>query len=438
METPEWLKEAEETLIRYCGTFSPILINRAKGAYIYEKDGRQILDFTSGQMCSVFGHNHDKIIKAIREATNDSIHLLSTMLSPAVIKLSQELTDLLPEGLDKCLFVNTGSESNEVAIRMAKLSSGGFEIIGFLGSWHGMTAGSQSSTYSHTRKGYGPVIPGNLSIPAPYSYRCPIKHCKHKCDNTCLQVGMEMIDKQSVGSIAACIIEPILSAAGIVELSPGYLKHLKKLCDERGVFLILDEAQTGFGRLGINFGLEYLETTPDFLTLSKTLGGGLPLAATITSKEIEEDCYKKGFINVTSHISDPLPAKVGLAMIDILINEKMAENAEKQGAYLKSQLKKLQEKYECIGDVRGIGLLLGVEIVKDRESREPDIELGHHISDVCLKLGLSMNIVRVKGMGGVFRIAPPLSISKAEIDQGIEIMDRAIQISLDQHASILS
>ncbi len=430
MKSPDWLKEAENTLIRYCGEFSPVLVEKANGTFIHTKDGRSILDFTSGQMCSIFGHNHEKIIQAINKATENSIHLLSTMLSPSVIELSKQLIDLLPEGLDKSLFVNTGSESNEIAIRMAKLSSGGFEVIGFLGSWHGMTAGAQSSTYSHTRKGYGPVIPGNLSIPAPYSYRCPIKHCKNKCDNSCLEVGMAMVDKQSVGALAACIIEPVLSAAGIVELSPEYLKRLKELCEERELYLILDEAQTGFGRLGINFGFELLETIPDFLTLSKTLGGGLPLAATITSKEIEEDCYAKGFINVTSHISDPLPASVGLAMIDILVNEKMAENAQKQGEYLKKQLQELQLRYECIGDIRGTGLLLGVEIVKDRETREPDIDLGHKISNVCLEIGLSMNIVRIKGMGGVFRMAPPLSITSKEIDLAIEILDKAIQESI--------
>lgn len=431
MEKPSWLTEAEETLIRYCGEFSPLLIQKARGSFIYTKDGNKILDFTSGQMCSVFGHNHQKIVDAIRSATEESIHLLSTMLSPSVIELSKQLAALLPEGLDKCLFVNTGSESNEVAIRMAKLSTGGFEVIGFLGSWHGMTAGSQSSTYSHTRKGYGPVIPGSLSIPAPYAYRCPIKHCTNKCDNTCLEVGMEMADRQSVGAYAACIVEPVLSAAGIIALSPEYLKRLKVLCEERGMHLILDEAQTGFGRLGVNFGFELLETAPDFLTLSKTLGGGLPLAATITRKEIEEDCFSKGFINVTSHISDPLPAAVGLAMIDILINEKMAGNAAEKGAFLKEQLEALQDKYECIGDVRGQGLLLGMEIVKDRASKEPDIELGHRIADTCLQMGLSMNIVRIKGMSGVFRIAPPLSITKEEIGLGVEILDKAIQRSLN-------
>ena len=429
-EKATWLKEAEENMIRYCGEFSPFLIERASGSYIYTKEGKAILDFTSGQMCSVFGHNHPKVVAAIHKAGRESLHLLSTMLSPPVVELCKQLVDLLPEGLDKCILVNTGSESNEVALRMAKLSTGGFEVIGFMGSWHGMTAGSQSHTYSHTRSGYGPVMPGSLAIPAPYAYRCPIKHCKGTCDQTCLEVGMAMVDKQSVGAYAAFIAEPILSAAGIIDLPGDYLARLKTLCEERGLYLILDEAQTALGRVGFNFAFERDGIQPDFLALSKTLGGGLPLAATITSREIEEDCYEKGFINMTSHISDPLPAEVGLAMLMILQEEKLAERAQEMGAYLKDQLIQLQQKYECIGDVRGRGLLLGVEIVNDRERKAPAPELGHRISERCLELGLSMNIVRIKGMGGVFRIAPPLTVTKEELDLGISILDAAIADAL--------
>lgn len=425
-----WLKAAEEVLIRYAGEFSPVLIEKAKGSFIYTKEGKAILDFTSGQMCSIFGHNHPAVVSAIHKACDHSLHLLSTMLSPPVVELCRQLVSLLPEGLDKCILVNTGSESNEVALRMAKLATGGFEVIGFTGSWHGMTAGSQSHTYSHTRRGYGPVMPGSLAIPAPYAYRCPIRHCKGQCDNTCLEVGFETADKQSVGAYAAFIAEPLLSAAGIIDLPRTYLERLKELCEERGLYLIFDEAQTALGRLGYNFAFERDGIQPDFLTLSKTLGGGLPLAATITSKEIEEECYSRGYINVTSHISDPLPAEIGLAMLATLEKEKMLERAVEQGAYLKKQLLELQKKYECIGDVRGRGLLLGMEIVADRDSKDPDPELGHRISDRCLELGLSMNIVRVKGFGGVFRIAPPLTVSKEEIDLGVAILDRAIRESL--------
>ena len=426
------LQEAEEILIRYCGEFSPFLIEKSKGSYIYTTDGRAILDFTSGQMCSIFGHNNPEIIKAIGIAGKNAFHLLSTMLSPPVMELGKMLTSMLPKGLDKAIFLNTGSESNEVALRMAKLATRRFEIVAFSGSWHGMTAGAQSSTYSKTRRGYGPAIPGSLMLPAPNSYRCPVAHCEGKCDKTCLRVGFELIDQQSVGSYAALIAEPILSAAGIIELETDYVAELRKLCDDRGMYLIFDEAQTGLGRTGVNYAFEGLEVLPDILTLSKTLGGGLPLSATVVSKEIEEECFDQGFIYVTSHVSDPLCATIGIATLNFLSEQKMANKAAKLGSYLKESLKELKNQYECIGDVRGKGLLLGMEIVKNRQTKEPDPDLGDRISDRCLDLGLNMNIVRVKGFGGVFRIAPPLTVSKQEIDLGVSILNQAISECFDR------
>jgi 2,2-dialkylglycine decarboxylase (pyruvate) len=421
------VEEAQKSLIRYCGEFSPFIAEKAFGSYIYDKDGNAILDFTSGQMCSVFGHNHPKFVELLEKAGNSAIHLLSSILSPPVIDLSKKLTSKLPESLSKCIFLNTGSESNEVAIRMAKLATGGFEMIGFSGSWHGMTAGAQSYTFSKTRKGYGPAMSGSLMIPAPYEYRCPIAHCKGSCDNTCLEVGMNMCDQQSVGEYAALIAEPLLSAAGMIELKPSYVKRLKELCDERGLLLIFDEAQTALGRMGKNFAFEHYDVVPDFLTLSKTLGGGLPLSAMVTTTAIEEACYKKGFMYVTSHVSDPFCAAFGLTAFEILDEEGLAEQALIKGSYLKNQLIQLQEVYECIGDVRGSGLLLGVEIVKDRETRIPDDSLGQKICDRCLELGLNMNIVRMKGYGSVFRIAPPLTITIEEIDLGIAILNEALK-----------
>jgi 2,2-dialkylglycine decarboxylase (pyruvate) len=425
--TPEWLKSAEEVLIRYCKEFSHVLIDRAEGSYIYTKEGQKILDFTSGQMCSIIGHNHPVVQKALSDSGSKSWHLLSTMLSEPVIEMCKALADLLPENLSKSILVNTGSESNEVALRMAKLHTGGFEVIGFIGSWHGMTAGTQAPTYSNTRSGYGPVVPGNLAIPAPYAYRCPIRHCRGTCDHSCLEVGMELVDKQSVGAPAAILAEPVLSAAGIIDLPEGYLGKLKKMSADRGYLMILDEAQTGIGRLGDWFGFERDGVPPDFLTLSKTLGGGLPLAATITSKEIEQDCFEKGFLYITSHVSDPLPAIAGLAVLDILKSQKIVEQVHKKGKHLKDGLVELQKTHECIGDVRGRGLLLGIEIVHDREHRKPAPDLGYAISNRCLQLGLSMNIVRLPGMSGVFRIAPPLTVTIQELDQGISILDQAIK-----------
>ncbi|PSN19913.1 aspartate aminotransferase family protein [filamentous cyanobacterium CCP5] len=417
----------EHHLVRYGGSFAPMLIQRAKGSYLYDRQGRQILDFTSGQMCATLGHNHPDVVQAIHKACEEVLHLFSGMLSPAVVELAEALCGLLPPSLQKALFLNTGSEANEAALRMAKLYTGGFEVVGLSASWHGMTAGASASTFVTARKGYGPAIPGNLALPTPNCYRCPIRHCQDQCDMTCLEVGFNLVDSQSVGAYAAVIVEPILSAGGIVEPPEGYFQRLQTYCQERGMLLVLDEAQTAFGRLGSLFAFEQLGIVPDILTLSKTLGGGLPLAATVTSDAIETDCFDKGFIYYTSHVSDPMPAAVGLAVLRVLTTQNLAEQALAQGAYLKRGLLKLKEQYEVIGDVRGRGLLLGVDLVKDRNSREPNPELGAAITRRCLELGLSMNITMLPGMGSVWRIAPPLTVTQAELDAGLAILEQALQ-----------
>ena len=198
------------------------------------------------------------------------------------------------------------------------------------------------------------------------------------------------------------------------------------------MLLILDEAQTGLGRIGANFAFEQFGTVPDILTLSKTLGGGLPLAATLTSDEIEADCYAKGFLHLTSHVSDPLPAAVGLAVLEVVAREQLAERAAELGRHLNSGLDELMQRHEAIGDVRGRGLLWGVEIVKDRLTREPDHDLGAVITRRCLELGLNMNIVNFPGLSSVWRIAPPLTVTTDEIDSALTIMDQAIRESMHQ------
>jgi 2,2-dialkylglycine decarboxylase (pyruvate) len=196
------------------------------------------------------------------------------------------------------------------------------------------------------------------------------------------------------------------------------------------MLLILDEAQTAFGRVGANFAFEQDGVVPDFLTVSKTLGGGIPLSAAVTSAEIEERCYQRGFVHVTSHVSDPLPAVVGLAVLEVLARERLAERAVVLGERLAAGLRDLQQRYEVIGDVRGRGLLRGVELVTDRLSRTPNPGLGAKITRRCLELGLSMNIVSLPGLASVWRIAPPLTATEAQIDDGLSILDQAIRESL--------
>lgn len=417
----------QDNLIRYGAEFHPEFIISARGSYLYDENGRAILDFTSGQMCATLGHNHPAIVAAIEKSCREVLHLFSGMLSPAVASLARRMAALLPSSLSKLIFLNTGGESNETALRLAKKFTGGFEVVGLDGSWHGTTAGANAMTYASGRRGYGPMVPGTFAIPEPNSYRCPVRHCRDRCDTTCMDIGFNMFDSQSVGAPAAVIVEPILSAGGIVVPPEGYFVKLRNQCDARGMLLIFDEAQTAFGRTGRNFAFEGLGVTPDILTMSKTLGGGLPLAATATSPEIEEACHRKGFANYTSHVSDPLPATVGLAVLDVLANEQLAANARVMGERLKNGLVDLQNRYEVIGDVRGQGLLIGVELVKDRETREPFHQLGLKITRRCMDLGLSMNIRQVPTRGSVWRIAPPLTVSAEEIDRGLAIIDQALR-----------
>lgn len=410
-------------LLHYGRDFQQELIVRTKGSYLYSENGRAILDFSSGQMCATIGHNHPAIIAAMGKAGESVIHLDSTMLSPDVIALADTLCNLLPEPLNKVQFLNTGGEANEAAIRLAKIATGKFEIIGMAGSWHGTTTGAASATYAHGRKNYGPVMPGSLTIPAPNCYRCPIGNSVDKCNLACLEFGFEMIDATSVGEVAAMIVEPVQSAGGIIVPPKGYLKRLRELCDQRDILLIYDESQTGLGRVGTMFGFEEEGVIPDILTLSKTLGGGLPLSAVITSDDIAKAARERGFSHYTSHTSDPLMAIVGLAVVDVIIDEKLHQRAFELGQYLQTRLGELQERYDIIGDVRGRGLLLGVEIIADAVTRQPGHELITSLTQKCFALGLNLN--QVGGPHSVWRIAPPLTISKQEIDQAIEIMDKA-------------
>jgi 2,2-dialkylglycine decarboxylase (pyruvate) len=430
----ELRQAASDHLVRYGQGDVDKLYVSAKGATVTDDEGREILDFTSGQMCATLGHSHPAIVKAIQSGAEDSIHLFSGMIPEAVAKLAKKLGQWLPKPLTRSMFVNTGSESNEAALRMAKMVTGGYEVIALGGSWHGVTGQAAAMSFASERRGYGPKVHGVSAIPEPYSYRCPIGHCRDTCDMSCMKVGLKMFDMTSEGAPAAIIAEPILSAGGVIVPPDGYFKKLKYEASKRGMMLIFDEAQTAFGRIGEKFAATGFGVTPDIMSVSKTLGGGLPLAATITSDEIEEKAHEKGYSYYTSHVSDPLPALAGLAVLETVEKEKLIARARKMGAHLRENLESLQQKYEAIGDIRGQGLLMGIDLVKDRESREPHLELGDITTRRCMELGLSMNIKRRPERGAVWRIAPPLTVSKEEIDKGCEILDQALREGLDELA----
>lgn len=427
-----------DLLVRYGGNFVDGVVSRASGSFVETVDGQRVLDFTAGQICATVGHNHPRVVAAIEAACREVIHLNSWMLSEPVLALAERLVDTLPDPLRRVLLLSTGGEGIEAALRMAKLYTGRFEVVSLTRSWHGVTGGASAVTYASNRHGYGPVTPGVFALPAPYAYRCPIRHCDQVCDCTCLEAGFDLFDQASVGSPAAVVAEPVLSAGGVIVPPRGYFGRLTELAHERGMLVVFDECQTGLGRVGAMYGFEVYGVVPDLLVLSKTLGGGVPISAVITSSEIERECYARGFTHITSHVSDPLPAAAALAVMDVVEDEQLAERARRRGQYLLDRLGDLQNRHEQIGDVRGLGLLCGLELVESRETRQPADALGLALTDECQRRGLSINLVRggTAGQASCLRMAPPLTVSEDEIDLAVTIIDDALSALVDGDASV--
>ena len=430
------LQASRDYLVRYGGDAFPNLFTSAKGTIVKDSNGREYLDFTSGQMCATIGHNHPAIVEAVHRAGEKAFHMFSGMIPEVVAELGQTLArDWLPGDIKKTIFINTGSEATEVALRMAKMYTDGYEVLALGGSWHGITGGASTVSFASDRKGYGVPAPGVFLIPEPNSYRPYIQAATpEEAALANLNLALKMFDMQSSGRGAAIIVEPVISAGGVLVPPKSFMQALRKAADDRGMLLIFDEAQTAFGRIGTRTGSEFFGVVPDIMTMSKTLGGGLPLAAVSTTAKIEEVLHQKHFTFYTSHVSDPLTAEVGLAVLKVIKEENLIARANEMGGYLRRRFEELQQRYEVIGDIRGAGLLLGVELVTDRASRNPAHELGAMTTRKCFENGLSMNIRRRPERGSVWRIAPPLTVSRDEIDRAVDILDKALRDSLDETA----
>ncbi|ANN21665.1 2,2-dialkylglycine decarboxylase [Amycolatopsis orientalis] len=412
--------------------FVPTIIERAEGCRMYDENGRPILDFTSGQMSSLLGHGHPAVVETVSRSVATLDHLFSGMVTRPVVGLAEALARTLPESLSKAMILTTGGESNEAAIKMAKLYTRKHEIVSFDQSYHGSTHAAGAATYSLTRAGYGPVAPGNLIIPTPNSYRSVFRTRNGEHDwQAELDFGFAMVDRQSVGSLAAFIAEPILGTGGLIPPPEGYFAALRRKCDERGMLLILDEAQTGLCRTGDWYAFQHQGVAPDILTLSKTLGAGLPVAAVVTSEEIEATCAERRFMFTTTHVSDPLAAAVGLTVVRTLEAEKFDSVARRLGERLTKGLRELQSRHERIGDIRGRGLFQGVELVMDRDTKEPADDYGTAVTAACFDRGLHLNIAQMRGVNSILRIAPPLTVAEEDIDLALDILDQSLKSAKD-------
>lgn len=411
---------ASRHLLRYGCDFAKFVPARAEGSWLYDAAGQRMLDFTSGQMSSILGHCHPEVVATLREAAGTLDHLFSAMISEPVVGLAEKLAEQVPE-LPRVMLLSTGGESNEAAIKLAKTVTGKWEIVAFSKSYHGVTAGAAAATFKIGRGGVGPLPAGYYAIPAPNAYKPRFVGVDWRQE---LDDAFAQVDQQCTGNLAAFIAEPILSSGGVIELPPGYLAALKAHCESRGMLLILDEAQTGLGRTGTMFAFQRDGVVPDILTLSKTLGAGMPLAAVMTSEKIARAADDNGFFFYTTHVNDPLPAAVGLKVLEIVVRDRLDERANRAGDRLAAGLLRLKQRHPFIGDVRGRGLLRGIEFT-DHEGKDAT-QISNAVTYAAMDIGLVANLVRSGTSGGVMRIAPPLTVSDEEIDMGLDLLDRAI------------
>ena len=400
----------------------PIMV-WGRGSVVRDVNGKEYLDFNSGQMCGALGHNHPRITQALQESCETLIHSHMSMFNDKEIILAARLAEITPDGMDRSMFLTSGSDSNEAAMAIAKRYTGGYEIASPAVSFHGMNDSTRAVTFSGWHEGYGPYAPGPYPILAPYEYRGA--HCRDRggCDYTCLNTSFDLLDAQADGQLAGVITEPLFSAGGVIDLPQGWLRELKRRCEDRGALLIVDEAQTGLAKLGSMWGFDHEGVIPDIFTISKHFGGGVAISAAITTDEIEEKVSGSGLVVGHSHSNDPMPCNAAIASIDIIMEEILVDVSRRIGEYWREHLERLAKKHHIIGDIRGRGLLQGIELVTDRDTREPAFDQGRAIGRLCLENGL---ILSVRRKGSVFRFVPPFTTTEAQLDEASQILDHAI------------
>ena len=399
----------------------PIMV-WGRGSVVRDVNGKEYLDFTSGQMCGALGHNHPRITQALQESCETLIHSHMSMFNDKEIILAARLAEITPDGMDRSMFLTSGSDSNEAAMAIAKRYTGGYEIASPAVSFHGMNDSTRAVTFSGWHEGYGPYAPGHYPILAPYEYRCAYCRDRGGCDYTCLNTSFDLLDAQADGQLAGVITEPLFSAGGVIDLPQGWLRELKRRCEDRGALLIVDEAQTGLAKLGSMWGFDHEGVIPDIFTISKHFGGGVAISA-ITTDEIEEKVSGSGLVVGHSHSNDPMPCNAAIASIDIIMEEILVDVSQRIGEYWREHLERLAKKHHIIGDIRGRGLLQGIELVTDRDTREPAFDQGRAIGRLCLENGL---ILSVRRNGSVFRFVPPFTTTEAQLDEAAQILDHAI------------
>lgn len=421
------LIEKEKTYSSYTTRipYFPLVVAEAHGSIVRDIEGNEFIDFLSSAAVTNTGHNHPKVVAAAKEQIDKFIHYTPAyMYHKPHAELVERLTHITPGDFEKRVaFGLSGSSSVDGAIKAARVFTNRPKIISFLRSYHGTTMGaiSVSGISLDMRKKMGPLIPEVEFIPYPDCYRCQFNQSYPQCNWTCFQYLEELLTTiVPPEEVAAVIYEPIQGDAGIIIPPKEYMMKLQQLCKSHGILLIADEVQTGFGRTGKMFASEYHEVVPDILVMGKAMASGMPLSGLVAKKEIFESWNAPAhFFNTAGN---PVSCSAALATIEVLNEEGLIENAVNQGEYIMERFNSLKNQFDCIGDVRGRGLLIGVDIVKDKATKERDIKKTAKICWRCWEKGLILAFFS----GSVLRIAPPLVLSRAEAEKALDIIEQAI------------
>jgi 4-aminobutyrate aminotransferase len=415
------------------GRVYPFVIERGEGCYVWDVDGNRYLDLNAGIAVVAAGHSHPRMVRAIQEQATRFIHMAATdFYNEQMIMLGEKLVSSMPGGASErhdwqVFLTNSGTESVEAAIKLARYVTGRQGIVAFFGAFHGRSYGSLSLTASKPaqRRGYYPLVPGTFHAFYANPYRPPFDVDPDRVAQICLDYIEHTLFHTIAPprDVAAIILEPIQGEGGYVVPAPGFLKGLRQICDQYGILLIADEVQSGVGRTGAMWAVEHEGVVPDIVASAKGLGGGMPIGAIVARKELTTHWQPGSHGN--TYGGNALACAAANTVLD-LVQEQLAANAARVGAYLKEGLEELQGRYEQIGDVRGRGLMLGVEFVKNRTTKEPAKALASTVMEQAFKRGALL----LTCGASTIRFCPPLTLTEAQVDEGLTIFEAALQASL--------
>jgi taurine--2-oxoglutarate transaminase len=413
---------------------NPIPVAGAEGRYFWDYDGKRYLDFASQLVNLNIGHQHSRIIEAIKEQADKLCTIGPPMANESRSQLGRLLAEVTPGDLAVSFFTNGGAEANENAIKLARLVTGRHKIIARYRSYHGATHGAVTLTGDPRRWAIEPGLPGVVRMFDPYTYRCPAGH-PDPCP-VCMGAPHleEILQYEGPETVAAVVLETVTGTNGVIPPPDGYLQAIREVCDRHGILLMLDEVMAGFGRTGRWFACEHWDVVPDVITVAKGINSGyVPLGAMIARGPIVDRIRSRFFPGGLTYAGHPLACAAAVASIEAFREEGIVENAAAVGDYLGGRLRELQDRHPSIGDVRGLGCFWGVELVKNRQTREPLVPFNAsgeaavpvtRLAAAALERGLYLMT-----HWNVIMIVPPLTITRAEVDEGVAVLDDVLAIA---------